>query len=234
MDFQHHRRLPHIYPEGKPLFITWHLHGSLPHSSYPPPGKLNAGQPFDWIDRHLDAARSGPLYLKQEPIAQLVIASIRYNAEQLQHYELHAFVVMANHVHLLVLPRVNPSRFLQSVKGYTAREANRLLGRTGQPFWQAESYDHWVRDDRESDRIRAYIENNPVRAGLVANAEDYLWSSAGRKAEMTLGSAALTGCATARCVRPHTCASSASGTVCCRFDCVSSTTAEVRPILTSL
>jgi len=196
MDFQHHRRLPHIYPEGKPLFITWHLHGSLPHSSYPPPGKLNAGQVFVWIDRHLDAARSGPLYLKQEPIAQLVIASIRYNAEQLQHYELHAFVVMANHVHLLVLPRVNPSRFLQSVKGYTAREANRLLGRTGQPFWQAESYDHWVRDDRESDRIRAYIENNPVRAGLVANAEDYPWSSAGRKAEMTLGSAASTGRAT--------------------------------------
>jgi REP element-mobilizing transposase RayT len=196
MDFQHHRRLPHIYPEGKPLFITWHLHGSLPHSSYPPPGKLNAGQAFVWIDRHLDAARSGPLYLKQEPIAQLVIASIRYNAEQLQQYELHAFVVMANHVHLLVLPRVNPSRFLQSVKGYTAREANRLLGRTGQPFWQAESYDHWVRDDRESDRIRAYIENNPVRAGLVANAEDYPWSSAGRKAEMTLGSAASTGRAT--------------------------------------
>jgi len=196
MDFQHHRRLPHIYPEGKPLFITWHLHGSLPHSSYPPPGKLNAGQAFVWIDRHLDAARSGPLYLKQEPIAQLVIASIRYNAEQLQHYELHAFVVMANHVHLLVLPRVNPSRFLQSVKGYTAREANRLLGRTGQPFWQAEWYDQGVRDDRESDRNRAYIENNPVRAGLVANAEDYPWSSAGRKAEMTLGSAASTGRAT--------------------------------------
>jgi len=57
------------------------------------PGKL-----FVWIDRHLDAARSGPLYLKQEPIAQLVIASIRYNAEQLPHYELHAFWVMANHV----------------------------------------------------------------------------------------------------------------------------------------
>ena len=191
-----HRRLPHIYPEGKPLFITWHLHGSLPHSSYPPPGKLNAGQAFVWIDRHLDAARGGPLYLKQEPIARLVIASIRYNAEQLQHYELHAFVVMANHVHLLVLPRVNPSRFLQSVKGYTAREANRLLGRTGQPFWQVESYDHWVRDDREGERIRAYIENNPVRAGLAANAEDYPWSSAGRKAETTLGSAALTGRAT--------------------------------------
>jgi REP element-mobilizing transposase RayT len=196
MDFQRHRRLHHIYPEGKPLFITWHLHGSLPHSSYPPPGKLNAGQAFVWIDRYLDSTRDGPLYLRQEPIAQLVVGAIRYGAEQLQHYDLHAFVVMANHVHLLVLPRANPSRFLQSVKGYTAREANRLLGRTGQPFWQAESYDHWVRDGRESDRIRTYIENNPVRAGLVANAEDYPWSSAGRKAERTLGSAALTGRAT--------------------------------------
>ena len=99
---------------------------------------------------------------------------------------------MANHVHLLVRPRVIASRFLQTLKGYTAREANRLLGRTGQPFWQAESYDHSVRDDRESDRIKAYIENNPVKAGLVANAEDYLWSSAARKAEMNLGSAGLT------------------------------------------
>jgi REP element-mobilizing transposase RayT len=125
------------------------------------------------MDRYLDAARSGPLFLKQEPVARLVVGSIRHCAEQLQYYDLHAFVVMANHVHLLVLPRVSPSRFLQTVKGYTAREANRLLGRTGQPFWQAESYDHWVRDDRESDRIKAYIENNPVRAGLVASAEDY-------------------------------------------------------------
>ena len=59
-----------------------------------------------------------------------------------------------------------------------------MLGRTGQPFWQAESYDHSVRDERESDRIKAYIENNPVKAGLVANAEDYPRSSVARKAEM--------------------------------------------------
>ena len=88
---------------------------------------------------------------------------------------------MANHVHLLVWPRVSPSRFLQTLKGYTAREANRMLGRTGQPFWQAESYDHSVRDDRESDRIKAYIENNPVKAGLVANAEDSSLVERGKK-----------------------------------------------------
>src|SRR5437667_12340778 len=148
------------------------------------------------MDRYLDSARVGPLYLQQQPIAQLVVNSIHYGAQHLQYYDLQAFVVMANHVHLLVRPRVSPSRFLQTLKGYTAREANRLLGRTGQPFWQAESYDHSVRDDRESDRIKAYIENNPMKAGLVANAVDRLWSSAARKAEMNLGSAGLTACAT--------------------------------------
>ena len=87
---------------------------------------------------------------------------------------------MANHVHVHVLlyPKIGPSRLLQSLKGFTAREANRMLDRTGEPFWQAESYDHWVRDEREYGRIAAYIECNPVNAGLVGKAEDYPWSSA--------------------------------------------------------
>jgi len=71
-----------------------------------------------------------------------------------------------------------------------------LPGRTGKPFWQAESYAHSVHHDRESNLIKGYIENNPVKAGLAANAEDYPWSSAARKAEMNLGSAGLTACAT--------------------------------------
>jgi hypothetical protein len=60
-------------------------------------------------------------------------------------------------------------RRLKTLKGYTAREANRLLERTGQPFWQAESYDHWVRDEKQAEHIKAYIENNPVKAGLVTH-----------------------------------------------------------------
>ena len=63
------------------------------------------------------------------------------------------------------------------MKGYTAREANKILGRTGQPFWQKESYDHWVRDSAELQRIRRYIERNPVKGGLVSRVEDYPWSS---------------------------------------------------------
>ncbi len=104
---------------------------------------------------------------------------------------------MSNHVHVLLLPKISPSRLLQSLKGATAREANRSLGRSGETFWQAESYDHWVRDDRERERIARYIENNPVRAGLVARAEDYVWSSAGeRVAETSLVAADTSVCAT--------------------------------------
>jgi putative transposase len=159
------------------LFLTWHLHGSLPASRYPPPHKVSAGQAFVWIDRYLDEARSGPMFLGQGPIARLVVESL-FRGVALGHYELAAWVVMANHVHVLLLPKVSPSRLLKSLKGYTAREANRLLRTTGEPFWQRESYDRWVRDKAEWHKIAAYIENNPVRAGLVSHAEQFPWSSA--------------------------------------------------------
>ncbi|MGH9582687.1 MAG: transposase [Bryobacteraceae bacterium] len=175
------RRLPHVYPEGRRLFLTWHLHGSLPHGLYPPPDKASAGKAFVWMDRYLDRGLNGPLYLRQEPIARLVLASLHKGVE-LGHYQLAAFVIMANHVHVLLLPHIVPSRLMQALKGYTAREANRILHRTGEPFWQVESYDHWVRDASELQRITAYIENNPVEAGLAARAEDYPWSSAWRGA----------------------------------------------------
>lgn len=130
------------------------------------------------MDRSLDEARSGPTWLRNEDIVGLVARSIECAERELRFYTLHAWVIMSNHVHLLLCPNVEPARFLQSVKGYTAREANRLLQRSGKPCWQAESYNHWVRDAPEMNRIRRYVENNPVRLGLVASAEEYRWSSA--------------------------------------------------------
>ena len=117
------------------------------------------------------------MHLRQPAIAGIVINSLHKGAA-LSHLELGAFVVMANHVHALLLPKVHPSRLLKSMKGSTAHEANRILGLTGKPFWQGESYGHWVRDEREHARIAAYIENNPVKAGLAAKPEEYRWSSA--------------------------------------------------------
>jgi REP element-mobilizing transposase RayT len=85
---------------------------------------------------------------------------------------------MANHVHLLVTPRVEISKLTHSLKRFTAREANRMLGLTGQTFWQVESYDRLVRDRTEFQRIAGYIEMNPVKAGLVKTPEEFPWSSA--------------------------------------------------------
>ena len=159
------RRLPLHYPHGKWLFVTCHLKGSLPHAKYPPPGKINSGAAFVWMDRYLDSARTGPTHLAQEPIARVVLASLRRGVA-LRHYDVAAYAVLSNHVHFLLLPKVAPSRLLQSLKGATAREANRILGRTGESFWQAESYDHWVRDEGEWQRIATYIEDNPLESWI--------------------------------------------------------------------
>ena len=67
---------------------------------------------------------------------------------------------------------------MQSLKRFTARQANGMLSRTGEPFWQEESYDRLVRNQTEFERIVSYIEMNPVSAGLVAASELFPWSSA--------------------------------------------------------
>ena len=94
-----------------------------------------------------------------------------------------AWVVMPNHVHLLILPKVPVAVLMRWLKGSTARSANQILGRTGQPFWQDESYDHYLRHGSQIDRTIAYIEENPVSAGLVSSAENWPWSSAGWQAK---------------------------------------------------
>ena len=77
-------------------------------------------------------------------------------------YHLHACAVMPNHVHLLILPLVPVAVMMRWLKGSTARGANLILGRTGRPFWQDESYDHWVRGAEDEARIVRYMEDNPV------------------------------------------------------------------------
>jgi REP element-mobilizing transposase RayT len=67
------------------------------------------------------------------------------------------------------------SAIMHSLKRYTARESNLLLGREGQ-FWQHENYDHVVRDEAELNRIIRYVLNNPAEAGLVERWEDWQWS----------------------------------------------------------
>jgi hypothetical protein len=160
MDMGSRRRPPRIDPQGHWLFLTWRFHPSLPRVPYPP----------------------------RRPSAQQAIVEILCRRAGLGDYQLGAYVVMPDRVDLLLLPFVSPSRLLRLLRGHTARQANRLLGRTGRPFWQDESGHRWVRDDRERERIAAAIESQPVQAGLAARAQDYPWSSAsGRAAAATAG-----------------------------------------------
>ena len=125
----------------------------------------------------LDHAATGPLWLKDERIAGCVSDALRFGETTLDLYHLRAWVLMANHVHLLIEPRASLERIKKSVRGYSGRAANQILGRSG-IFWQQEGYDHWARDRAERDRIVRYIERNPVKAGLVSEPQDWPWSSA--------------------------------------------------------
>jgi putative transposase len=173
------RRLPHWDTIGQALFVTFRLYGSLPtHRVFPPESLARSGKAFVALDRLLDRGACGPSYLRCPEIAELVVAALQTGERTFHRYQLHAFVVMPNHVHLLVTPNVVATRWLAPLKGFTAYRANELLGSRGRAFWQDESYDHLVRHDAQFERIRSYIEDNPVSAGLVTEAQQYPWSSA--------------------------------------------------------
>jgi REP-associated tyrosine transposase len=108
----------------------------------------------------------------------MVMEAVLYGDTARRIYRLDAFMIMPNHVHVVWLPLQKLSTIMDWLKGTTARRANRILNRRG-PFGQDESYDHWIRSGKEFNATIAYVERNPVRAGLVEGPEDWPWSSAG-------------------------------------------------------
>jgi len=187
--------LPHVKREGACYFIAFRLADSLPREvlleferqraeavrklpANDHLGRETANRELlRKIERYLDRG-VGACHLRRPEIAEMVADALRhFHGVQ---YRLEEWVIMPNHVHLLIWPMPNHtlSEILRSRKRHTARQANLLLGRTGERFWQPESFDHWVRDDNEKARIRRYIRNNPVTAGLCARPEEWRWGSA--------------------------------------------------------
>jgi REP element-mobilizing transposase RayT len=147
-------------------------------SVFPPNGLALSGKAFVAMDRLLDRSASGPLHLRRREIAELMIGALQDGQDKFQRYQLHAFVVMPNHVHLLVSLRVMASRWLAPLKGFTAYRANELLGSHGQSFWQDETHDQWY-DLRESSTAFALTSNRTQRLRVsVVDAPEYPWSSA--------------------------------------------------------
>jgi len=194
--------LPHVKREGASYFVTFRLADSLPQevlakleqAKAARLQRLHAGKRrgipvadseadiardhHRSIERYLDRGM-GACHLRNPEIARLVANALTFF--DLQRYVLDDWVVMPNHVHAIVWPMPNHllGAILKSWKQFTSRRAKRFLG-LDETFWQRESFDHWIRDDDEKVRIRRYIRNNPVQAGLCQRAEDWPWSSAYR------------------------------------------------------
>jgi REP element-mobilizing transposase RayT len=131
------------------------------------------------IHDSLDAGY-GSCFLRNDGLAEIVEkALLHFDGER---YELHAWCVMPNHVHTLFTPKSghNMSAIVHTWKSFTAHECNRLLDRTGK-FWAREPFDRYIRNARHFRNTAAYIENNPVKAGLCKVGKDWLWSSARRR-----------------------------------------------------
>ena len=179
------RHLPHWFPDGRIVFVSWRLAGS----PAPPTPELLTAQntdriPFHVRDQWLDRSNAGPFWLRDARIAQIVQDTLRHGANVRHSYDLYAWAIMPNHVHAVWKPHIPMPSIMRCLKGRTSRIANRLLGRGGQPFWQDESYDHWIRSTQELEDIVRYVESNPVTAGLVSSEAQWAWSSARFRTEV--------------------------------------------------
>ena len=106
------------------------------------------------IERYLDQG-AGSCHLRRPEIVRLVSGALRFFDGV--RYRLDDWVVMPNHVHVIVCPLPNHllGEIVKSWKQFTSRRAKAILGLGAEPFWQPESYDHWIRDDAEMERARS-------------------------------------------------------------------------------
>lgn len=179
--------LPHFDKTGLTQTMTFRLFDSMPQAVLDlwreelrslPEIEANAER-RKRVDAYLDQGH-GSCYLKDERLAQIVQNALLH--QDGQRYLLHAWAVMPNHVHTLFTPQsgVDLSQIAHSWKSFTANECNRILGRSGQ-FWQPEPFDRFIRNEQHFENAVRYIENNPVKAGLCDQAEEWPWSSAGQR-----------------------------------------------------
>lgn len=204
------RNLPHWQPAGADYFVTFRLAGSLPKeviadlkrekeplymkfkhestsSAQRAELRVNTQKKlFKKYESFLDKGDVGPTWLKRPKIAGIVRDSIHHRDKK--DYELYAYCIMSNHVHIVfkhiseIISQEQSENFfpvteiLESLKKFTARKCNSILNRTGNSFWQAESYDHVIRDSDELENVIRYTLYNPVKSGLVKDWKDWAFT----------------------------------------------------------
>ncbi len=199
--------LPHFESADVVQHVIFHLADSLPrevllrleHELKDLPAEKRDAERRKRLDAWMDAGH-GSCILRNPGIASMVQESLL--AFDSQRYRLLEWVVMPNHVHVLFQPMNGwtVAKIVASWKKFTARKicdapgnavpgnANLPIGvfKSG-PIWHREYWDRYIRDQRHFDKAVEYIHQNPVKAGLVARAEDWGWSSAYETAIREIG-----------------------------------------------
>lgn len=173
--------LPH-YDPGTTQFLTWRLDDSIPAELYlawkrelSACGPAEKQELYRRVEKYLDGCH-GSCVLQEPTRAKIVADALRFYDGT--RYTLHAFVIMPNHVHTLLTPLEGKdvASIVQSVKGYTGKEIQRLFG-SGR-FWQPDYFDRAIRNQDHFERVAKYIEWNPVKAKLCFDPKRWPFSSA--------------------------------------------------------
>lgn len=174
--------LPHFNVELSTQFVTFRFADSMPQSLLRNwRSELERGEITDVdfrkrVEHYLDQGYGSCALNDRRIETELKETLQKWDNDR---YRLIAWVVMPNHVHILIqlLAKNSLSEIMHSIKSYTAHEANKILQRSGQ-FWFIESFDRYIRDSRHYFNTIKYIENNPVKAGLCREPAEWEFSSA--------------------------------------------------------
>lgn len=183
-------RLPHWEQPGRCYFITFRMADSIPAglrvqwteerdawlATHPKPHTPEDTAEYQQrftarIERWLDAGH-GSCVLRRQDCRTIVVNGLRYFDGQ--RYHLHAWIVMPNHVHVLLSLEDGSllSKVVSSWKSYTAKELNKAQGLQG-TFWQEDYFDRMIRDADHFARCVRYIRRNPAKAGLSEDAYSF-------------------------------------------------------------
>jgi len=177
VDGQSRGDLPHLHKSGCTYFVTFCLDDVAHRKALARRSWGSEGTPDDVARNSEPGPSEGLCILGVDGAARIVESAMSFF--QGDRYAVHAWVVMPNHIHVVLTPGEGHelSRILHSWKSFTANRINVLLGRSGR-LWQEESFDHVIRSEEDLAKFIDYTENNPVAAGLCGYPEDWPFSSA--------------------------------------------------------
>ena len=190
-------RLPHWEVSEGRYFVTIHLASAIPRqgqdqihalsaeynklAQHDQEGRLQLQRRiYATMERWLDRLEY-VTYLQRPDVAQIILESIEFRQGRI--WNMMEYVVMPNHLHLfLEVLDTGLKDSLEQFKRWTGHQATKLLGLAGERFWQDEWFDHWSRSDEQDDRIITYIRENPVKANLVREYQEWPYGSWSKRA----------------------------------------------------